>query len=643
MGSKERKRLGYLAVVRCSTHSQAGSSTDDQLRVIQTAPKLTDDELVDVIWLEGVSASNPHSIDQVIEDIIERKRTQNDFDRIALQDMSRLTRYGADHAAAIRYKLSQYGITIVLVTQGDIDPQLAPLLNTLEAEQNRFNKSAFNIARGLASAVADRRKPHCGRPPFGVDRLMLDSAGTPAYRIRNLSDGTQVKLKPDTDDVIDRYGRNPAKAAPVHHRKQKCERVVLVPGDPLAVETVGLIYRWRLQEDLGCHAIAKRLRSLERPAPDLHPWRPSAVESILKNPTYVGICIALRRSNAKIARANKDGTPTVIHVGPEQRTKGKREPQTIIRPAGEWLRYDEDRLKAFLPADVREAAVAHHEHLITRCTDGYIPAPPRRDAARESDFILAGVLRSARGGSPMTGTDGGRNGEYRYYRPSPRATSPEDRGLKRVPAEGVEEVALSLMAQAILGDPQFPEIVATAIRQRDEERRRMGEGRDALVREREDLEARVAMLMLTPGLTPGDIRVGLRPLEPRLAKIEELLAAMDESPVLSEHQVKELTQRLIGLMKERAGLLTEASPPQLKALIRSLICGMTIDPETCEMTVEVCVPDASDAEALQVMGPLRSLVHAGSQRTHQSDRLQLTVIRHRWPDGSCCRRKRRAA
>jgi hypothetical protein len=292
---------------------------------------------------------------------------------------------------------------------------------------------------------------------------------------------------------------------------------------------------------------------------------------------------------------------------------------------------------------VREAALVHHERLLARQEKGHLPAPPRRDAGRESDFILAGVLHSARGGSPMTGTVGGRDGQYRYYRISPRAANPEDRGLKPVQAPEVEEVALALVAQAVLADPEFPELVASVIRQRDDERRRMAKERDALLREREDLEARIAMLLMNKEESPAVVRAGLRSLEPRLARIEELLAELDNLPALSAEQVKQRTQKLILLMRERAGLLASAPSPQIKALVRSLICSMAIDPETCELSVEICGPESSDAEAIKAMGPLRSLVLQGAQRTHQSERLRLKVISHRMPKGSCCRRKRRAA
>ena len=51
------KKSGFLAIVRCSTRAQADSSTDDQLKVIRGCKALEGISEVDVIWLEGVSAS----------------------------------------------------------------------------------------------------------------------------------------------------------------------------------------------------------------------------------------------------------------------------------------------------------------------------------------------------------------------------------------------------------------------------------------------------------------------------------------------------------------------------------------------------------------------------------------------------------
>lgn len=254
------------------------------------------------------------------------------------------------------------------------------MLNAIEDEQGKFNKSAFNIARGVGSAVVDRRKTHCSRPPSGVDRLFFDSEGRPSYRLRNLPDGTQIKLKADSEEILERFGRNPELGAPVHHRKQKHERVALIPGDPLAIETVALIYRWRLQDGLGYVRIAKRLKELGRPTPGRSAWTGSAVCSLVNNPTYSGICVAFRKSKAKFARASRLGEPVAYLLRPEDKTAGKRDPRTIIRPAADWVRYDEPRLSELLPPDLREVAAAHHEQQLARHSEGYRPSP-RRDAA----------------------------------------------------------------------------------------------------------------------------------------------------------------------------------------------------------------------------------------------------------------------
>jgi len=104
-------------MVRCSTRGQADSSTDDQLGVIRRCSQLEGRKEVDVIWLEGVSASNPDTIDATVNEIIERKLQFDDFDVVALQDPTRLTRCGADHGAAIRYQMDRHGILILYASR----------------------------------------------------------------------------------------------------------------------------------------------------------------------------------------------------------------------------------------------------------------------------------------------------------------------------------------------------------------------------------------------------------------------------------------------------------------------------------------------------------------------------------------------
>ena len=130
--SKSSSKKGYIAIARCSTNAQADSSTDDQLRVIRACPELAGRPEVATYRLEGVSASNPETMDRIIDEIIERKRTLNDFGKVAFQDSSRLTRCGPAHGGYIRYRLDRDGIDVVCISSPNVDPAIAPILQAIE-------------------------------------------------------------------------------------------------------------------------------------------------------------------------------------------------------------------------------------------------------------------------------------------------------------------------------------------------------------------------------------------------------------------------------------------------------------------------------------------------------------------------------
>ena len=99
-----RQRIA-IPLIRCSTNAQAGTSTDDQLRVIQPLAASRDIVLLEPIRLEGLSGADESTINAIVAELIERKRTRNDFTDVISQDLSRVTRGGPTHAAYIRYLL----------------------------------------------------------------------------------------------------------------------------------------------------------------------------------------------------------------------------------------------------------------------------------------------------------------------------------------------------------------------------------------------------------------------------------------------------------------------------------------------------------------------------------------------------------
>jgi len=132
MNDKNRlEGLKSILMARCSTAAQAATSTDDQLAVIRSFMTRQKMEEIDVVRLDGLSASNPVNIDGVIDELVKRKTNRDDFDALVVQDQSRLTRSGSDHAGAIRYRLAQLGIRVVYAANHVEDPMAEAVIRAV--------------------------------------------------------------------------------------------------------------------------------------------------------------------------------------------------------------------------------------------------------------------------------------------------------------------------------------------------------------------------------------------------------------------------------------------------------------------------------------------------------------------------------
>lgn len=631
-----------IPLVRCSTSAQAENSTDDQLRIIQQYAIRNPIRLLDPVRLEGMSGADSFGMDAVIEVLIERRRTKRDFDAIIVQDLSRLTRSGPTHAAHLQYILSVAGIDLLLANGESNDPRVAGILTAVHAQSanDQIRTSAFNIARGLASSVAERRKAHCGKPPFAIDREYLDGEGRPAYIIRNQPDGSQVRLSADgREEVLARYGKNPSKGAKVHHVRQKTERVVLIPGERGRVQTVGRIYELFLVEKQTLAQIVDVLKAEQRPSPTGQPWQRSTVWNLLNNPIYGGIAISFRSSMSKFYRAGTNG-PVAASGDADLRTLSGT-PSVIRRPASDWVRWQEEGLSGFLPEPVRGLAAEFHEGLLAAQAAGHRPTP-RRDPAPHSEFLLKGILTSKQGGLPMTGTISGRDSQYRHYRVAPR-TAPSEKGSslrRRIPAGAIETEVLGHVRGVLLADPTLERTIADALGAEYRQIETRGQGRAELLREQDQIAEQIASLMAGEKTWGRSVmEAGLSKLGPRLEQIKRELSATVEVPRRTPEQIREEARRVVAELRSKTEAFDALPRPMLRDLIASLFSSLTIDLETCELNMEMRLPDWAMTKT--AMGLLSNALYPSGQRTHRFP--LLLSASHVWADGPCCRRRRVAA
>lgn len=586
-GSLRGKR--FIALARCSTRGQAESSLDDQMRLIRRFA--ADNAMAEVaeIRLEGVSGSVAENLDRVIAGLIKRKTEANDFDILVVQDASRFSRAGAGHSAKLRYELERAGIEVIsalgYVPKSDYG-EVKDALDAVVARQQAKGIAA-GVARGSMSAMAEGRQSHSSRTPYGLDKLYLSADGRPLHIVRtNYDDGSQVRLHPTTGELIDRYGRNEKTGTPAHYRKQRGERIVYIPGDPAVTQVVHEMYRSYFVDKRGYAAIAKELNGRGVASPTGRGWSVSSVRRIIANPVYSGKGISNRKTTAIFyCRA-----PDVPREAPKVRRTASGRPAETYRPLNDWVVIDYPELKDFLPADVREAAAAHHQSILDGLKDGRAVQP--RDKHPDSSFLLKGILQTS-DGHRMTGRRKGPRCEGRYYAAMREQSNPSGKpnARKLVRADAVEAVALYTLRCLLLAMPglrdQFVAQTKAAVRSRagDEQER------DSVVEEIRRLDKRIALVLDEfDGEDDGAIRAKLAELKAKRRQAADRLAAMRRPAAISDEQIERMVDAMIAMYVEQADMLREVPAPHVRELLAAFIESMSVDLSTMRVDLVASVP-----------------------------------------------------
>ena len=156
------------------------------------------------------------------------------------------------------------------------------------------HQTAKSIARsstiGSDVSFLNGNSPHCRRPPLGLDRMYFID-GKPLHIIRNMPDGTQQMLHPETQELIRTFGKNPQSGVPAHYIKQKNEKIALCPGAPEAMAKLFMLMELRYVQYLKYNQIARKLNDEGIPSTWNVKWAGPSVQAILLNPIYIGLGI----------------------------------------------------------------------------------------------------------------------------------------------------------------------------------------------------------------------------------------------------------------------------------------------------------------------------------------------------------------
>lgn len=588
MGYENLKGKRCIVLARCSTMGQADTSIDDQLRAAEVFIAEQQMVKVDEMVLKGVSGSIAKNMDVAIDEIVRRKQNGQALDAVVVYDPSRFSRGGPDHAASLRHKLVNVGIELVTVMNYQPPSDASDIINCVGSMSARQHAKsiASGVARGSQSAMEQGRKGHCSVTPYALDKLFLKPDGQPLHIIRSLSDGTQQRLSPDAEKVLDTYGRNDKTGVPRHYRKQKDEYPQLIPGEASRIGHIHQIYRWYFLDGWGYWSIAAELNKLGIPSATGKAWKTAVIKTLLDNPVYTGRGIANRQS-AGLYFQRSPGKPKEIKPG---LLNSSGRPAGQLRPKEEWLEIVYPKLIDYLPDDVRAKAAAHHQKILDGRAAGYDRQP--RDKHTQSSFILKGLLKEA-GGLAMTGTPKGKNNQYRYYRVGNAYAAPggPKHLRKMVRADEIEGFVLEQVRQFLLSIPDLRGEILAEIKASLRERSKAAGNRGA--KEQELEQSRRRMLQMAEqlgGLNDPAINDQIARAKAQFLQLKSELEALGSFTPPSDGELQTMLDRITADLASTANLLRDLPVPVLRELLAAMVQELTIDLSTMQLRCVLSLP-----------------------------------------------------
>jgi hypothetical protein len=583
------KRRRYVCLVRCSTAEQAHTSIPDQLKLLRAFGDQHDMVFVDQVVLEGVTGSVPGARTD-IADIIERKREHDDFDLLLVQDVSRLTRAGAEHGMKLKYDLSAAGIDVIFAADGIPDGDHGEIVETVGfyAARQYVKSLSFATTRGMMSSLERGRTVHCLRPPFGVDRLYVTFDGKPLHIIRNLPDKTQVQLHPDTHALMQTFGVN-AKGKPQHYRMQPNERVMLVPGDSDRVAAVRHIYKRNLLDGWKGFRIARELDEMGIRCESGKSWCVTTINYILANPVYTGRGIANRFTSAVYHKRSKNA-PTKVQSSRQSLARRKKPPQHV-RPKSEWMSFEHPLLNDLL-GDLRDQAVAAQDQKLARQSNGHIVTTASKDRHIDSPYVLKGILKSKQGGHAMSGRTTG-TPPTRYYAVHRGFTAPKrDKLMRRqINAEELEKAVLGVVRDILLS---ADDLQARFVKEIERQRNAIVLNESELTKlesEKQKLTNQIELTIDSLGMVGKDAaQRKLRELEAKLIAVTAQLDAATVPAPKTHRPAPVLADEIITKLKSMGQRLREISPKSLREIFLSLIARLEVDLNDKSVEIELALP-----------------------------------------------------
>lgn len=568
-----------VPLLRCSTMTQADTSIDDQLNSIEAFAKRMDMQLGEAVRLAGKSGSIKKNLDRMVDAVIARKQSGERIDVVVYFDQSRFGRSGPMHFGHLADRLSNEGIGLAEVDGYIEDKATSDLVRVIKAEAAKRHAMSISesSARGSQSSLQGNRRSHSFRPAYGIDKLYLDPQGNERMIIRRLQDGSSIEIDPATGELGVRY--EPGVRA---YRKGPLELDTLVSGDPKARDVIIRIFRMHHEDGYGGARIARILNDEDIRSATGKRWYQATINSILRNEVYTGCGYANRISNA-IYCNQAPNLPKQIDDADGRLIRG-------VRPSEDWHLVEYPRLKDYLPADLREKAMASQAEYRERIASGYIKDPKRANGRRK--YLLSGLMTERTTGRGLKAIKSGDSNRTYYGINSGPEVLPSGSFLRRrLPAQPLHRAVLEEIESLLCSLPDLESLIAAAILQQDRDRRGDVGQHDKLLAERDQLRNRYrSQVDMLGGIDDELVRESINKTAGQIQSIDDRLASMNSGPELTEQEVCIITR---GVIEDMQGLLerfADEGEPALRSVAEAVVGSAVADLEKSEVDVQFVVP-----------------------------------------------------
>lgn len=597
-----------IVLVRQINDKDGCGSTEAQVDFMSRSVIDAGMRVVDKVVLEGVTGSLPGRRED-LEQLLERRRTKRDFDVIAVQLTDRLTRGGGGHGMWFEHECLRHGVEVHFAGEAEAHGPYRNLIQVAkyDAAHDVSVKIGQRSTQGRKHAQKAGLLRTAGQTPIGCHRLYVGADGRPTGILRNLPDGRQELLHPETREVIGRYG-SVGKKSRNRYKKQRNEYALLIPGDADQVRAVRVMFYLWFKRGWRGGRIADFLNRNAVPSPKGKEWSQRQVDVICENEAYTGFTYSDQVYSGRFVKGDADR-------GYEDLGRGRIELATarwfkpVLRPFDEWTRIDQPHLHDFLPSDVRALTIEGQAAMWRKRLDPtQASARPKHAAKPGSAYLLSGKLVAVQddGKEPLTGTLCGRaDAKTEYYRHlrSKRGRRKGSVYNNLIRAEPLHKELLRVLRETLLAAPDLrgtlTELVAEHRRHADE----ATVATDALEREKAEVGAQIGMILGTlTGAARKVAQAQLDQLGRRCNQIEAELAERRRSRTSKQKKVDQVVEQVINRLQRLGDELERLSPEPLRRLLNELLLSARVDLATKAVEFQIAAPQWALARLEPISG-----------------------------------------